>query len=176
MGVMVIPPAIACVWIAVFGGTALWYDLKQGTGIAEAVNNDLTSALFQTFDVLPFTTIMSVLAILLIFTFLVTSADSATYILASMTSYGSLNPPTVFKIIWGVLMSAIAAVLLYAGGLEALQTASLISALPFTVLLVMMLWSFTKIIRKESPPIRESELQRFKRMEQESRKQRTRNK
>ncbi|MBT2570555.1 BCCT family transporter [Planococcus sp. ISL-110] len=172
MGVLVIPPAIACLWIAVFGGTALWYDLNQGTGIAEAVNNDLTSALFQTFGVLPLTTIMSVLAILLIFTFLVTSADSATYILASMTSYGSLNPPTFFKIVWGVLMSAIAAVLLYAGGLEALQTASLISALPFTVLLVLMLWSFTKIIRTESPPIRRSELQRFKQMEQEARKQR----
>lgn len=69
-------------------------------------------------------------------------------------------------------MAAIAAVLLYAGGLEALQTASLISALPFTVLLVLMLWSFTKIIRTESPPIRKSELQRFKRMEQEARKQR----
>ncbi|WP_203340483.1 BCCT family transporter [Planococcus beijingensis] len=175
MGVLVIPPAIACLWIAVFGGTALWYDLNQGTGIAEAVDNDLTSALFQTFDVLPLTTVMSILAILLIFTFLVTSADSATYILASMTSYGSLNPPTAFKIVWGVLMAAIAAVLLYAGGLEALQTASLISALPFTVLLVLMLWSFTKIIRRESPPIKESELQRFKRMEQESRKQRNRN-
>ncbi|MCH4826528.1 MAG: BCCT family transporter [Planococcus sp. (in: firmicutes)] len=172
MGVLVIPPAIACLWIAVFGGTSLWYDLNQGAGIAEAVNNDLTSALFQTFGVLPLTTIMSILAILLIFTFLVTSADSATYILASMTSFGSLNPPTAFKIVWGVLMSAIAAVLLYAGGLQALQTASLISALPFTVLLVLMLWSFTKIIRKESPPIRESELQRFKRLDQEMKKQR----
>ena len=171
MGVLVIPPAIACVWIAVFGGTALWYDLNQGTEIAEAVNNDLTSALFQTFEVLPFTPIMSILAILLIFTFLVTSADSATYILASMTSYGSLNPPTIFKVVWGVLMSAIAAVLLYAGGLGALQTASLTSALPFTVLLILMLWSFTKLIRKESPPIRESDLQRFKLMEKENKKQ-----
>ncbi|ANU24386.1 BCCT family transporter [Planococcus donghaensis] len=172
MGVLVIPPAIACLWIAVFGGTALWYDLNQASGIAEAVNNDLTSALFQTFGVLPLTTIMSILAILLIFTFLVTSADSATYILASMTSFGSLNPPTAFKIVWGVLMASIAAVLLYAGGLQALQTASLISALPFTVLLVLMLWAFTKIIRTESPPIRESELERFKRMDQEMKKQR----
>ena len=170
MGVLVIPPAIACVWIAVFGGTALWYDLNQGTGIAEAVNNDLTSALFQTFEVLPLTTIMSILAILLIFTFLVTSADSATYILASMTSYGSLNPPTFFKVVWGVLMSAIAAVLLFAGGLEALQTASLISALPFTLLLLLMVVSFIKLIRRETLPIKESEIEHFKRMEQESRK------
>ncbi|WP_084243108.1 BCCT family transporter [Planomicrobium okeanokoites] len=170
LGVLVIPPAIACVWIAVFGGTALYYDLNNGTGIAEAVNNNLTSALFQTFSVLPLTTIMSILAILLIFTFLVTSADSATYILASMTSHGSLNPPTAFKMIWGVLMAAIAAVLLYSGGLEALQTASLISALPFTVLLLLMVWSFVKLLRDETPPIRKSDLRQFKKMEREARK------
>ncbi|WP_422122137.1 BCCT family transporter [Planococcus sp. X10-3] len=170
LGVLVIPPAIACLWIAVFGGTALFYDLNNGAGIAEAVDNDLTSALFQTFDVLPMATIMSVAAILLIFTFLVTSADSATYILASMTSFGSLNPPTAFKIIWGVLMSSIAAVLLLSGGLGALQTASLIAALPFTVLLLMMVWSFIKIIRTETPPIRKSDLRQFKKMEREARK------
>ncbi|OHX53208.1 glycine/betaine ABC transporter permease [Planococcus salinarum] len=170
LGVLVIPPAIACVWIAVFGGTALYYDLNNGTGIAEAVNNNLTSALFQTFDVLPLTSIMSIAAILLIFTFLVTSADSATYILASMTSHGSLNPPTAFKLIWGVLMASIAAVLLRSGGLEALQTASLISALPFTVLLLLMVWSFVKLLRDETPPIRKSDLRQFKKMEREARK------
>ncbi|HSI67738.1 MAG TPA: BCCT family transporter, partial [Planococcus sp. (in: firmicutes)] len=171
MGVLVIPPAIACVWIAIFGGTALWYDLNAGTSIAEAVDADLTTALFQTFGVLPLTTIMSILAILLIFTFLVTSADSATFILASMTSYGSLTPPTFFKIIWGVLLAAIAAVLLYAGGLGALQTASLISALPFTLLLLLMVASFWKIIRNESLPIKKSDLRRFKRLEKEANKQ-----
>lgn len=170
LGVLVIPPAIACVWIAVFGGTALFYDLNNGTGIAEAVDKDLTSALFQTFDVLPLTSIMSIAAILLIFTFLVTSADSATFILASMTSFGSLNPPTLFKLIWGVLMASIAAILLFSGGLEALRTASLISALPFTVLLLLMVWSFIKLIRNETPPIRKSELRQFKKMEREARK------
>ena len=174
LGVLVIPPAIACVWIAVFGGTALWYDLNAGTGIAEAVNADLTSALFQTFDVLPLSTIMSILAILLIFTFLVTSADSATFILASMTSYGSLTPPTLFKIIWGVLLAAIAAVLLYAGGLEALQTASLISALPFTLLLVLMVAAFAKLVRQEPLPIKKSDLRRFRRLEKEANKQQRR--
>lgn len=171
LGVLVIPPAIACVWIAVFGGTALWYDLNKGAGIAEAVNADLTSALFQTFENLPLTGIMSVAAILLIFTFLVTSADSATYILASMTNYGSLNPPTFLKIVWGVLMSAIAAVLLFAGGLEALQTASLISALPFTLLLLLMVFSFVKILKNETLPIKKSDLRRFQRLENEARKQ-----
>src|SRR5699024_12277596 len=84
-------------WIAVFGGTALYSDLNNGTSIAEAVNEDMAVALFQTFGNLPMTNILSVFAILLIFTFLVTSADSATYILGSMTSRGSLNPKLVVK-------------------------------------------------------------------------------
>lgn len=171
-GVMVIPPAIACLWIAVFGGTSLWYDLNQGTHIAEAVNADLTSALFQTFNHLPLTNVLSVLAILLIVTFLVTSADSATYILASMTTKGSLLPPLFAKVVWGVLISAIAGVLLYAGGLEALQTASLVSALPFTLILIMLGFSMVKLLRREPLPIKKRELRHFARLEEEAKKKR----
>lgn len=170
MGVMVIPPAIACLWIAAFGGTALWNDLYKDTGIAVAVNADLTSALFQTIEYLPLSTLMSILAILLIFTFLVTSADSATYILASMTTFGSVHPSQFVKIVWGVLMSAIAGVLLYAGGLEALQTASLIAALPFTVLLLLLTVAIVKLLRKEPLPIRKADLRRFRRLEEAANK------
>lgn len=167
-GVLIVPPAIACVWIAVFGGTALWYDLNFSAGIAEAVNEDLTAALFLTFQELPLDTLTSILAILLIFTFLVTSADSATYILASMTTYGSLNPSTFFKVVWGVLIAGIAAVLLRAGGLGALQTASLVSALPFTVILVLLMIAIIKLLRDEPLPIRKSDLRRFRRLEKEA--------
>ncbi|WP_087972652.1 BCCT family transporter [Oceanobacillus rekensis] len=148
-GVLIVPPAIACLWIATFGGTALHSDLFNGTQIAEAVNEDVTVALFETFGVLPFTDILSLISILLIFTFLVTSADSATYILGSMTSKGSLNPALITKMIWGFLITAIAVVLLIAGGLEALQTASLTSALPFTIILLLMVISFVKLIKKD---------------------------
>lgn len=143
-GVMVVPPAIACVWIAVFGGTAVYSDLFNGTQIAEAVNEDVTVALFEALGVVPFTEILSIISIILIFTFMVTSADSATYILGSMTSKGSLNPALITKIIWGVLITAIALVLLFTGGLNALQTASLTAALPFTVILLIMMVSIFK--------------------------------
>lgn len=169
-GVLLIPPAIACVWIAAFGGTALWYDLNRQAGIAEAVHADITSALFQIFEFLPFQLLLSVLSILLIFTFLVTSADSATYILASMTTSGSLNPPALAKYVWGGLMSAIAGALLYAGGLEALQTASLVAALPFTVLLLLMAYSAFKLLRHEPLPIRQADLRRFRRLEEAANK------
>jgi glycine betaine transporter len=171
IGVMVIPPAIACLWIAVFGGTALYNDLNNGTAIAEAVNQDLNTSLFQVFEYLPLTQLVSVLAILLIFTFLVTSADSATYILASMTSYGSLNPPLYMKIIWGLLMAAIAGVLLYAGGLDALQTASLLSALPFTILMLLMIVSMVIMLKNEPLPIRKADLRRYRRLEEAANKQ-----
>ncbi|HLR79904.1 MAG TPA: BCCT family transporter [Bacillota bacterium] len=169
-GVMVVPPLIACLWIAVFGGTALWNDLHRDAQIAEAVNEDLTLALFQTFAHLPFTTFLSIVALLLIFTFLVTSADSATYILASMTAKGSLHPPLFTKVVWGALVSLVAAVLLFTGGLEALQTASLISALPFTVVLLLLLVAIVKLLNKEMPPIKKEELKRFKKMEKAVRK------
>nr|Q93AK1.1 RecName: Full=Ectoine/hydroxyectoine transporter [Virgibacillus pantothenticus]AAL16076.1 BCCT-transporter [Virgibacillus pantothenticus] len=148
LGVLVVSPAIACIWIAAFGGTAVYNDLMNGTSIAEAVNADIAVALFETYQHLPMTTILSILSIFLIFTFLVTSADSATYILGVMTSRGSLNPTLVTKIVWGLLITAIAVVLLLAGGLEALQTASLISALPFTVILLLMMASFTRMLSK----------------------------
>ncbi len=170
VGVMVVPPLIACLWIAVFGGTALWYDLHENTGIAAAVNADVTSALFQLFNQLPFSSVMNVLAIILILTFLVTSADSATYILSSMTTFGSLNPSLMVKIVWGTLMAGIAGVLLYAGGLEALQTASLIAALPFTVLLLLLIVAVVRLMAHEPLPVRKADLKRFRRLEEAANK------
>ena len=150
VGVLVVPPAIALLWIAVFGGTALHLDLFEGTSIAQAVDADVTSALFVTFAELPLSFLLSVLSILLILTFLITSADSATYIISSMTTNGSLNPPLAVRIVWGVLLGGIAAVLLIASGLEGLQTASLISALPFTIILILMVYTLFSQLRKEN--------------------------
>ncbi|MET3576531.1 BCCT family transporter [Bhargavaea ullalensis] len=171
VGVLIIPPIIALFWVAVFGGTAMWNDLNEGTHIAEMVNDDVTSALFTTFDqTLPLPGLLSVLSILLIFTFIVTSADSATYILASMTSGGTLNPRMTAKVIWGVLMGAIAGVLLFTGGINGLETASLASALPFGVILLMLVYSMIVLLRREPTPIRPRDVRRFQRLEAESKK------
>lgn len=167
-GVMVIPPLIALFWIAAFGGTALYKDLNENTQIAQAANQDITIALFQLFDTLPMSLIMSILAILLIFTFLITSADSASYILASMTTEGSLLPPLFQKIVWGVLISAIAGVLLLAGGLDALQTASLVAAVPFTVIMLIMIVAISRMLKKEPIPISKTEIKRYRRIEKAS--------
>ena len=147
---LLIPPLIALVWTAVFGGTALYIDLFQNGQIAEAVDRDVASALFTTYGYLPFPLLSSILSIVLIFTFLITSADSATFVLGMMTTNGSLNPPMLTKIIWGTLIAAIAAVLLISSGLEGLQTASLISALPFTFILIAMSFSLFTSLKKET--------------------------
>ncbi|WP_040225367.1 BCCT family transporter [Bhargavaea cecembensis] len=172
VGVLIIPPIIALFWVATFGGTAMWNDLNEGTHIAEMVNDDVTTALFTTFDqTLPLPGLLSVLAILLIFTFIVTSADSATYILASMTSGGTLNPKMPAKLIWGVLMGAIAGVLLFTGGINGLETASLASALPFGIILLLLIWSMIILLRREPAPIRKHDIRRFQRLEAESKKE-----
>ncbi|MBR7553888.1 BCCT family transporter [Allobacillus sp. GCM10007491] len=164
-GVMIVPPLISLFWFATFGGTALHSDLKNGTNIAEAVNADVTVALFEMLQILPLPTLSSLLAILLVATFLITSADSAAYILGSMTTKGSLTPPMRVKMIWGVLLAAIAGVLLFAGGLEALQTASLIAALPFALIMLLMIAALIKLLRKDVVPISKRELRRYKRMQ-----------
>ncbi|MHA6259711.1 BCCT family transporter [Sporosarcina sp. CAU 1771] len=169
-GVMVIPPIFACMWIATLGGTALYNDLYNGSDIAGAVDADITSAIFTTFEQVPLSGVISFMSIILILTFLVTSADSATYILASMTTNGSLLPPLIVKMTWGVLMSAIAGVLLYAGGLEALQSASLVSALPFTLLLILLMFSMMKLLKKEPITVRPSDIRQFEHVEKEVKK------
>jgi len=113
------------------------------------VQNDVTSALFATFENFPMSTVLSIVFILLIVTFLVTSADSATFVLAMMTTNGNPNPSNSVKVIWGVLMSAIVAVLIISSGLQGLQTASLISAVPFTIILLLMAFSLLKTLKSD---------------------------
>jgi glycine betaine transporter len=93
--------------------------------------------------------ILTVLALLVLGIFFITSADSATYVLAMMTTGGELRPPAAVKIAWGVLQSSAAAVLLVAGGLAALQRMAIIAALPFTVVMLVMMRSLLKAMHYE---------------------------
>ena len=149
IGVMVVPPAIGFVWMAIFGGTGLYMDLFQGTAISEAVSQDVTTAIFVLLKEFPLYTLLSVIMLVLIVIFLVTSADSAVFVLGMMTSDGDLNPSNMVKVIWGVLMAGITAVLIASSGLKGLQTASLVSALPFTIILGIISISLYKSLSRE---------------------------
>lgn len=132
LGVLLVPPLLACLWIGVFGGAAINIELAGDVGLAAATQDNITVALFEMFELMPFSGLLSVVAMLLIFIFLVTSADSASYIVAQMTDNGSINPPLYKRVAWGVLIAAMCLTLIAAGGLSGLQSASVLSALPFT--------------------------------------------
>lgn len=151
-GVLIVPPMLACLWIGVFGGAAIHMDLFQGTDLAQATSDNITSALFVMFDQMPFSFALSIVAMILIFIFLVTSADSAAYIVGQMTDKGSLNPPMYKRITWGVLIAAICLILITAGGesgLSGLQSAAVVSALPFTLIVYGMVYVLLKDLRAD---------------------------
>ncbi|MFB9860821.1 BCCT family transporter [Salinicoccus siamensis] len=149
MGILIIPPILSFLWIGALGGTAIYSDLFNGTNIGALVLEDDTAALFALFDQLPLTELFSALAILLIFTFLVTSADSATFIVAGMTSGNTDSPSTRLKVIWGVLLGFLTVTLIIAGGLTSLQAASLLAGLPFGLVLIAMIIAVSKSLRRE---------------------------
>ena len=105
---------------------------------------------------------MSVLATLLVFVFFVTSGDSAVLVLGMMSSAGNPNPSRRVKIIWGVLVAGIAVSLLLAGGLKAVQTATILFALPFALVIVLMMISLARALREDwqAEARRERELRR----------------
>src|SRR5690625_3903781 len=120
-------------------------------GIWEAMNfgENTEVALFATLDHLPLSTIVTVLSIVLISTFFITSADSATFVIGMQTTNGMLNPPMRIKLVWGLIQASAAAVLLWSGGLNALQTASIVSAFPFAIILLLMMVSLQKGLQNE---------------------------
>lgn len=150
IGVLIVPPLISFFWIAAFGGSAIYQDLYTNGTIAQSVAADYTSAMFAFLEGYPFTLLTSTATIVLISTFLITSADSATYILASMSSEGRIDPKFRMKIIWGILLTGITLSLLVAGGLKSLQAGSIVAGLPFTIILIMMMFAIIKVLRIEA--------------------------
>ncbi|HYG13827.1 MAG TPA: BCCT family transporter [Methylophilaceae bacterium] len=143
------PSMAAFLWFSIFGGTALHMEIWQGIPIAEAVKSDVSTALFTMFNAMPFSLIMSVAATLLVLVFFVTSADSATLVLSMMSSGGNPNPPAKVKALWGVLVAGVAISLLLSGGIEAVQTATIVFALPFAIVILLMGIALWRAIRED---------------------------
>lgn len=139
-------PALACiVWFSVFGtlGINLGLDFaKDATMVTE-------TALFKVFSNYQFGNILSLIAMILLCTFFISSADSATYVLGMFTSNGDLNPSNKKKITWGIIQALLALALLMSGGLETLQTVSIVSAFPFAIIMVVSIVSITKALKAE---------------------------
>lgn len=148
-GVLLVPVFFTFLWMTVFGNTAIAFDLSGAEPIAETVANNLPVALFETLEQLPLSAIASGIATLLIITFFVTSADSGALVIDMITSGAADNPPVWQRVFWAVSAGAVAAVLLLAGGLEALQTAAIASALPFAVVMVFICYGLLRALQME---------------------------
>ncbi|WP_156854860.1 BCCT family transporter [Oceanobacillus sp. AG] len=145
VGVMIAPTLFIAIWYAAFGTTA---GSIQDSGF-DLSNFATELVLFNMFDQLPLSTILSIIAIILIASFFITSADSATFVLGMQTTRGSLTPPNTVKVAWGIAQSAVAVILLYVGGLTALQNTIIIAALPFSFIMILMIFALYKALKKE---------------------------
>ncbi len=145
IGVLLLPSIISFFWFSAFGATAMDVQMK-GTDLTGLLTEE---TLFAVFNELPLSMILSIIAILLVSVFFITSADSATFVLGMQTSFGSLYPPNMVKLTWGISQSAIAMILLSTGGLDALQNALIIAALPFSFIIILMMFSLYKALDEE---------------------------
>ena len=149
LGVVLVPTLFTIVWLAVFSAIAL--STVQGwsiEGVQELIASPET-AVFIVFSHYPLSKVISVMICVLLGVFFITSADSATYSLSVMTSNGSITPPTYKKVVWGIVVAAIAYILLSAGSLKPLQTISIAATLPFLIVMIAMMPALVKELKKE---------------------------
>lgn len=150
LGVLLVPAGFGFAWMTVFGDTALFLHLSgQTTAVSEAVNRDVTLALFVFLEQFPLSTVVSWLAIVLIVCFFVTSADSSALVIDTIIAGGREGGPAWRRCTWAVLSGVIAAVLLGSGGLQALQTAAIAGALPFAAVMLLMCWGLWRGLQRE---------------------------
>ena len=149
VGVLCVPTLVTFIWLTVFGQTALHLELFEATGIVGAVEQDIDTALFVTLAEFPLATFTSVIATIIVMTFFVTSSDSGSLVIDIITSGGDTDPPAKQRVFWAVAEGAVASVLLVAGGLSALQTASLTTALPFAAVLLVMCYGLWRGLRAD---------------------------
>lgn len=152
--VLMVPTSVVILWMGVFGGAAVGVDLFNDAGVVDAVNNDYATGVFQTiagfgYDWL--VTPITILTTILLISWFVTSSDSGTLVMCTMLSMGDEHPPIKFRIFWGVTSGVVAGVLLLAGGLSALQTASIVAGLPIAVMLLLMAYGMAKTLHDDFP-------------------------
>jgi glycine betaine transporter len=154
LGALLAPSLLCAIWFNILGGSAIFLELNGTPGIADATFKDVTSAIFTLYNNFSMSAFLSLISMIIVSIFFITSADSATFVVGMMTSGGSLDPKTGLKIFWGLVCSSIAAMLLVAGGLKAIQTVSFVVSFPFMILMIFMAWSFIKAISAETETAR----------------------
>mgnify|MGYP001609064222 FL=1 len=150
VGVLLIPTGFTIIWMGFLGNAALFNIMQEhNVSLIHAVQSDSSVALFEFLNHLPFSGVMSLLATVLVMLFFVTSADSGALVTDYLTAKTE-NSPTWQRLFWTVLMAALAIILLLVGGLSALQSSIIMSALPFTFIMLLMSWGLLKALKLDA--------------------------
>ncbi|WP_102778350.1 BCCT family transporter [Vibrio owensii] len=150
--VLIVPTAVTLIWMSVFGGLAIDQVINNVGELGANGLTDVSLAMFQMFDVLPFGNILSIIAVVLVLVFFITSSDSGSLVIDSITAGGKVDAPVLQRVFWAFMEGAIAVALLWIGGSEAvqaLQAGAISTALPFTFVLLAMCVSLLMGMRTE---------------------------
>ncbi|KAJ53557.1 glycine betaine transporter [Clostridium tetanomorphum] len=145
LGVLMIPSLLCFIWFAIFG--TVGFNVDKATILTAIQKAD--TAFFIVMSKYPYSLLINILVMILSSIFFITSADSSTFVLAMLSSKGNLNPKNSRKIVWGILQGALTIAFLLAGGLEMIQTASILAAFPFAFIMLFSMISFRKSLREE---------------------------
>lgn len=150
-GVLFVPAGFTLLWMTIFGNSAINLIMNKGaTQLAETVQTDVSLALFDFLTYFPFSTVLSFVAMIMVVVFFVTSADSGAMVVDTLASGGDSNTPIWQRIFWAALMGVVAITMLLAGGLQALQTLTIASALPFSMVLLASIYGLFKALRVDA--------------------------
>jgi glycine betaine transporter len=151
LAALLAPTLFSMVFFSIFGSSAIAQQLDKATGGAlyAAVQADVSSAIFVMFEKYPLSGVVGIVLLFIVYTFFVVSADSCTIVLGMLSSGGTDEPKTALKLLWGVAMAVSAGVLLAMSGLAALQTASIVAALAFTVIMLFLTYATVRMVRAD---------------------------
>nr|WP_304363654.1 BCCT family transporter [Jiella sp. LLJ827] len=144
LGVLLIPTTILFFWFTAFGGTAVKMELDGNPGLIEATKESYGSAIFKLIEFFPGTPLIGLIIIVMIVVWFVTSSDSASFVIDMLTAGGHADPPRIQRLFWAIAEGCIAAMLLVAGGLQALQAAAVVAGFPFAFVLLIMMYSLLR--------------------------------
>lgn len=148
IGVLFVPSLVCFIFFAVFGASALD---QQQHGVANLAKEATETATFAMYQHFPMGFLLSLLTLIVIFIFFITSADSANYVLGMLSTKGDNNPASFVKVAWGIMLALFAIIMIVTGGTQAIQNMLIIAALPFSFVIILMIWSLFRALAQERP-------------------------
>ena len=149
LGILIVPSLICIAWFAIVGASAIELDQTLGGTLRATAQSDPAIGFFAFLQYYPLPILLSVVSLFLLWIFFVAGADAGTIVLGEISVGGITDPNRFIRLAWGAVISAFAAVLLLAGGLEALQQAAILAGLPFAIVMIFMCYTLYKSLRED---------------------------